>query len=102
MRRISLALLAILLLIVGLSFASAQKKTKSKTIVLYKGVCDGSAAVALKYGLFLAINDEDNRIRVYKPGKAVPVYTGPSLSSSTVLGLKEKNKKKREAEEDRV
>lgn len=45
----------------------------STGVTEYRGACDGSAAVALDNDHFVAANDEDNTLRVYRVGSPDPV-----------------------------
>jgi Protein of unknown function (DUF3616) len=51
-----------------------QAQTQNAPAV-YRGACDGSAAVALDDGHFIAANDEDNTLRIYRIGMPDPVDT---------------------------
>ena len=41
----------------------------------YRGTCDASAAVALDADTFVVANDEDNALRIYRRGQALPIQT---------------------------
>jgi len=47
----------------------------------YSGICDASAAVALGDRLFVAANDEDNRLRIYDRDKGGPPIRSIDLST---------------------
>jgi hypothetical protein len=49
--------------------------------MLYRGMCDASAAVALDDDHFVVASDEDNVLRVYRRGQPWPVATLPLASA---------------------
>lgn len=55
-----------------LSLASAAAQAQGAPTV-YHGACDGSAAVALDANHFVAANDDENSLRVYRIGKSESV-----------------------------
>ena len=59
--------------------ATAQLNLGSPTV--YSGICDASAAVALSDKLFVAANDEDNRLRIYDRDKGGPPIRSLDLST---------------------
>ena len=49
-------------------------------VTTYVGMCDASAAVELRPGIFVVANDEDNVLRAYGMGGGPPMATSASLS----------------------
>ncbi|MGJ7494072.1 DUF3616 domain-containing protein [Variovorax sp. RT4R15] len=52
-------------------------------VVVYRGMCDASAAAALDADHFVVANDEDNTLRIYRQGRPEAVST---LSLASYLG----------------
>jgi len=59
--------------------ATAQLNLSTPTV--YSGICDASAAVALDNRLFVAANDEDNRLRIYDRDSGGPPTWSVDLSA---------------------
>ena len=75
----------LLLSVFGFVAVVANGATLSETPLVFAGMCDASAAVALSEDLFVVANDEDNLLRFYRlnqPSKPIQVYDlNPILST---------------------
>ena len=71
---------AVVLLIAQLSL-SAQAELNVSSPIVYSGMCDASAAVALTDKLFAVASDEDSVIRVYNRERSGNPVQGIDLSA---------------------
>ncbi len=60
-------LVAAVFCLTGVAAAAQEAPT------VYTGACDGSAAVALDAGYFVAANDDENSLRLYQIGRSDPI-----------------------------
>ncbi len=63
-------------LLMGAALA-VPASVRSQDIVVYRGMCDASAAAALGADHFVVADDERNTLLVYRRGQAVPVGSVP-------------------------
>lgn len=61
----------------------------AQAVTTYNGACDGSAAVALDDNLFVAGNDDDNVLRIYRFGTGAPLA---AVDLDDLLGTKADSK----------
>ena len=71
------------------TIADSADCSQSEEILVYRGMSDASAAVAVGEGMFIAADDENNVLRVYKiRGADLPVFqydlTHPMVVGATV------------------
>ena len=71
--------------VLAVCLAMLPAAARAHDVVIYRGMCDASAAVALDADHFAVADDEHNTLQVYRRGKAKPVS---SLALDEFLGTK--------------